>query len=86
MVVYDRVVPNAATESLIALTFGILIALGFDFVIKSLRAQFIDRAGKGADLRMSRIIFDKILNLRLDTRQRKSGAMATIVLVLCRAR
>jgi ATP-binding cassette subfamily C protein LapB len=79
MVVYDRVVPNAATESLIALTFGILIALGFDFVIKSLRAQFIDRAGKGADLRMSRIIFDKILNLRLDTRQRKSGAMATIV-------
>jgi len=79
MVVYDRVVPNEATESLIALTFGILLALGFDFVIKSLRAQFIDRAGKGADLRMSRMIFDKILNLRLDTRQRKSGAMATIV-------
>lgn len=79
MVVYDRVVPNEATESLIALTVGILLALGFDFVIKSLRAQFIDRAGKGADLRMSRMIFDKILNLRLDTRQRKSGAMATIV-------
>ena len=79
MVVYDRVVPNEATESLIALTFGILLALGFDFVIKSLRAQFIDRAGKGADLRMSRMIFDKILNLRLDTRQRKSGALATIV-------
>lgn len=79
MVVYDRVVPNQATESLIALTVGILLALSFDFVIKSLRAQFIDRAGKGADLRMSRMIFDKILNLRLDTRQRKSGAMATIV-------
>ncbi len=79
MVVYDRVVPNEATESLIALTLGILLALGFDFVIKSLRAQFIDRAGKGADIRMSRMIFDKILNLRLDTRQRKSGALATIV-------
>ncbi|WP_430464786.1 type I secretion system permease/ATPase [Tabrizicola sp.] len=79
MVVYDRVVPNEATESLIALTAGVLIALSFDFVIKSLRAQFIDRAGKGADLRMSRMIFDKILNMRLDTRQRKSGALATIV-------
>lgn len=79
MVVYDRVVPNAATESLIALTFGIVIALSFDFLIKSLRAQFIDRAGQGADLRMSRMIFEKILNMRLDTRQRKSGAMASIV-------
>ena len=79
MVVYDRVVPNNATESLIALTVGILIALSCDFVIKSLRAQFIDKAGKGADIKMSRMIFDKIINMKLDTRQRKSGALATIV-------
>ena len=79
MVVYDRVVPNAAIESLIALTIGVLIALGFDFAIKTLRAQFVDRAGKRADLRMSRLIFDKILNMRLDKRSRKAGAMASIV-------
>ena len=42
MVVYDRVVPNQAIESLIALTIGVLIALGFDFLIKTLRANFID--------------------------------------------
>lgn len=79
MVVYDRVVPNEAIESLIALTIGVLIALGFDFVIKTLRGQFVDRAGKRADLRMSRLIFDKILNMQLDKRTRKSGAMASIV-------
>lgn len=79
MVVYDRVVPNNATESLIALTIGMMILLGFDFIIKSLRAQFIDRAGKGADLRMSNLIFDKILTMRLDTRQQKSGALASVV-------
>lgn len=79
MVVYDRVVPNEAIESLVALTIGILIALGFDFVIKSLRASFIDRAGKSADIRMSRLIFDKLLSMRLDTRQRKSGALASVV-------
>lgn len=79
MVVYDRVVPNEAVESLIALTIGVLIALCFDFVIKTLRASFVDRAGKRADLRMSRLIFDKILTMRIDRRSRKSGAMATIV-------
>jgi ATP-binding cassette, subfamily C, bacterial LapB len=79
MVVYDRVVPNEAIESLIALTVGVLIALGFDFIIKSLRAQFVDKAGKRADARMSRLIFDKILNMRLDNRRQKSGAMASIV-------
>lgn len=79
MVVYDRVVPNEAIESLIALTIGVLIALGFDFIIKTLRAQFVDKAGKRADARMSRLIFDKILSMKLDTRRQKSGAMASIV-------
>ena len=79
MVVYDRVVPNEAIESLIALTIGVLIALAFDFIIKTLRAQFVDKAGKRADARMSRLIFDKILNMRLDNRRQKAGAMASIV-------
>lgn len=79
MVVYDRVVPNEAIESLIALTVGVLIALVFDFIIKTLRAQFIDKAGKRADSRMSRLIFEKLLNMKLDGRRQKAGAMATIV-------
>lgn len=79
MVVYNSVVPNEAIESLIALTIGVLIALIFDFIIKTLRAQFVDIAGKRADARMSRLIFDKILAIKLDNRRQKSGAMATIV-------
>ncbi len=79
MVVYDRVVPNEAIESLIALTIGVLIALGFDFIMKTLRASFIDRAGKRADLRISRLIFDRLLAMRLDSRTQKSGALAGVV-------
>ena len=79
MVIYDRVVPNEAVESLIALTIGVMIALSFDFIIKSLRANFIDRASKRADGKMSRLIFDRILTLRLDARNQKSGAVASVV-------
>ncbi len=79
MVVYDRVVPNDAIESLIALTVGVMIALFFDFIVKTLRAQFVDKASKRADARISRLIFDRFLNMRLDSRRQKSGAMASIV-------
>ena len=79
MVVYDRVVPNQAIESLIALTIGVLIALGFDFLIKMLRANFIDRAGKRADARMSRLIFNQLMTMNLATKNDKSGALASTV-------
>lgn len=76
MVVYDRILPNEATESLVALTIGVGIALGFDFLLKMLRAGFIDRAGERADLMMGRRIFDQLLDLRLADRQGSTGAMA----------
>ena len=31
MTVYDRVIPNGAFESLIGMSIGVIIALGFDF-------------------------------------------------------
>jgi ATP-binding cassette subfamily C protein LapB len=79
MVVYDRVVPNQAIESLIALTIGVLIALGFDFLIKTIRANFIDKAGKKADARMSRLIFDQLMTMNLASKNAKSGALASTV-------
>ena len=76
MTVYDRIIPNGAFESLIALSIGVVIALGFDFLIKSLRASFIDTASKKADLEISRRLFDRILRLTPNEQRQKTGAMA----------
>ncbi len=76
MTVYDRIIPNGAFESLIALSIGVVIALGFDFLIKSLRARFIDVASKRADLEISRRLFDRILSLTPTEQRQKTGAMA----------
>ena len=76
MTVYDRIIPNGAVESLIALSIGVIIALGFDFLIKSLRARFIDTASKRADLEISRRLFDRILTLTPSEQRQKTGAMA----------
>lgn len=77
MVVYDRILPNEATESLVALTIGVAIALVFDFLIKMLRAGFIDRAGHRADLQIGRTIFERILAVRLAERKGSTGAIAS---------
>ena len=39
----------------------------------------MDRAGKRADLRMSRLIFDRLLSSEVDGRSQKTGAMAAVV-------
>lgn len=79
MVVYDRVVPNEAIESLFALTLGVALALIFDFIIKTLRGFFIDAVSEKADLKMARRIFDHLLALRLGSRKGSAGAFASTV-------
>ena len=76
MTVYDRIIPNGAFESLMALSIGVVIALGFDFLIRNLRSKFIDVASKRADLEISRRLFDRILTLTPSEQRQKTGAMA----------
>ena len=56
-----------------------VIALGFDFLIRGLRAKFIDIASKRADLEISRRLFDRILTLTPAEQRQKTGAMAGTV-------
>jgi ATP-binding cassette subfamily C protein LapB len=79
MVVYDRILPNEAIDSLIALTAGVGIALLFDFLIKILRAAFVDQAGKNADRVIGRRIFDQLLDLPMQARRGSTGALANVL-------
>jgi len=60
MTVYDRVLPNNAIDSLIALTIGVAIVIIFDFLLKLLRSYFTDLAGSQLDKVVSDKIFKKI--------------------------
>ena len=50
MIVYDRVMPNGAMETLVALLVGVFIIFVSDFVIRTLRSYFLDVAGAQADM------------------------------------
>jgi ATP-binding cassette subfamily C protein LapB len=79
MVVYDRVVPNNAIASLIGLTIGLAMVVVFDFILKLLRAYFIDYAGARIDREVGENVFARILAMRLELRTRSTGAMTGIM-------
>ena len=79
MVVYDRVVPNNATSSLVALTIGLGIVLIFDFALKMLRAYFVDVAGARIDREVGDKVFAKLLSIRLDQKRGSTGGLAAVV-------
>lgn len=64
MNIYDRVLPNAAEATLWALALGVGIAIIFDFLIRSLRAHFVDAASRRADVKLSGLIYGRLLGAR----------------------
>jgi ATP-binding cassette subfamily C protein LapB len=76
MTVYDRVVPNNATSSLVALTLGLAIVVIFDFILKMLRAYFVDHAGAQIDRDIGEAVFEKMLAMRLELKRGSTGALA----------
>nr|WP_162858440.1 type I secretion system permease/ATPase [Sneathiella chungangensis] len=76
MNVYDRVVPNRALETLWVLAIGVITVIGFDLLLKTLRAYFVDNAGKRADILLSSRIFEQVLNLQVKARPASAGAFA----------
>jgi ATP-binding cassette subfamily C protein LapB len=77
MNVYDRVVPNQAYQTLWVLAIGVLIAFAFDFMLRMLRAYFVDTAGRGADLQLSARIFEQVMSMRMASRPQSAGALAS---------
>ena len=74
--VYDKVVPNLAYETLWVLTSGIFIIFIFDVILKLLRSYFIDVAGKKTDILISSKLYAKVLGIRLEARPASTGAFA----------
>ena len=79
MTVYDRVIPNNATDSLWALTIIVVVVMAFDFTLKILRGSFVDHAGAEIDKRISSDLFDKMAHHDISMSKQATGALANTV-------
>ena len=77
MNVYDRVVPNHATETLWVLAIGILIALTADFVLRLVRGYFVELAASRIDVKVSAVIMERVLGMKLKNRPSSAGSFAS---------
>jgi ATP-binding cassette subfamily C protein LapB len=76
MNVYDRVIPNGAIPSLIALSIGLTIAIVFDFVLRTVRSLIIDMTGKKIDVVLASNIFEHVQSVKMAQRPTSVGILA----------
>lgn len=79
MNVYDRILPNNAASTLWVLALGVSGAVLFDLLLKTVRAALIDYAGRRADIKLSYLLFEKVLNATLASRPVQTGDYASRV-------
>jgi len=77
MNVYDRVVPNYALETLWVFAIGMTLVLGLDYVVRLLRGHFVDLASARVDLKLSSLIMERVLGMRLAKKPASVGAFAS---------
>lgn len=77
MNVYDRVVPNQATDTLWVLSAGIFLVLCFDLALRLMRNAFVDLAASRADVKLSSSIMSRVMGMRMEERPASTGSFAS---------
>ena len=76
MQVFDRVIPLASYSTLLVLTVGTLVAIGFDFLLRTVRSLMIEREAADIDFEVSEFFFSRAQAIRMDVRPTGVGTLA----------
>lgn len=76
MQVYDRVIPTHAEYTLLVLAAGVTLSIVFELAMKLARSKVMDHVVVGIDARLSRDIFQRLLQLRIDQLPSSLGSLA----------
>lgn len=84
--VYDRVIPAESIPTLYVLFSGVLVAIVFDFIMRSMRVKITDLLGKRADIRMSDLVFGHAMRIQGQARPKSTGTFISQIRELERIR
>ncbi len=64
-IIYDRVIPNTAFDTMWVLTFAIITIFILEALLQFLRNYFTEIAAKKSDVIMSSLIFERVLDMKM---------------------
>jgi ATP-binding cassette subfamily C protein LapB len=76
MQVYDRVIPTRSEYTLVILSAGVLIGIFVELAMKFARSHIMEYVAVGLDGKLSREIFQRLLQLRVDQVPASVGSLA----------
>ena len=76
MIVYNRIIPSNALESLTVLVSGMLLLMVVDYAIRGIRNHFLSAAGIDSDLALADRLFTQVMDLQFKSRKGSVGALA----------
>lgn len=79
MIVYDKVVPNQAVETLWVLAIGVTLVYLFDLLIRLVRGALLERAGRELDFELAGVLFEQVLSLSMRAIPTSTGFLANRV-------
>jgi ATP-binding cassette subfamily C protein LapB len=76
-IVYNRVIPNNAIETLWALGTGVIVIIIIDAFLKFLRTYFVELAAKKSDIIIMSKLYEKVLDLKMEEAPKNIGSFST---------
>jgi len=78
MNIYDRVIPNFATETLFVLAFGVGIIFIFEMILKSARVYILENSGKKIGSHLEELLLERMLGVKTQYDKLLSGTKANL--------
>jgi ATP-binding cassette subfamily C protein LapB len=66
--VYDRVIPGQSEATLWVLASGVACAILFEALLRLSRAKLVDQMGKDSEVEITRDLFQRVVDMRMDRR------------------
>ena len=77
MIVYNKIIPANAIDSLIVLVSGVAVIILVDLITRSIRSNVLSNSGIDADELIADNLFEQIVDMKTNTAKMNVGSMAS---------
>jgi len=78
MVIYNKIIPNSAIESMITIVLGIFLVIIFDFFFKLIKTRLVDAATSKMEVSLQKSLYNKIISWDLQNIPKLTGSSAAL--------